>query len=137
MPSMTQQELEEFLGRPLIVSFTTIRQDGSPHTTPIWYEYDAGKFYCWVDADTIKTRNIRRNPRVALCIATHDEPYKYVVAEGTCEITSDGAAQRGHSISTRYYGEARGRQFAQEITDAGNQVVLVVTPTRLSSESAA
>ena len=74
MPSMTEEELSEFLGRPLTVSFTTIRLDGSPHVTPIWYEYADGKFYCMMGSDTIKVRNVTQNQNVALCIATHDEP---------------------------------------------------------------
>ena len=136
MPKMTQGEMEEFLRRPLTVSFTTIRPDGSPQVTPIWYEYDDGEFYCWVEASTVKVRNIRQNPNVALCIATHDEPYKYVVAEGVCEITRDGVTERAYSISIRYYGVDRGKQFARENLGGGS-VLLVVTPTKLLTESAA
>lgn len=137
MPPMTQQELEEYLRRPLVVTFTTIRPDGSPHVTPIWYEYDGGKFYCWVGADTIKARNVRRNPRVALCIATHDHPYSYVIAEGTCEISQDGVEERARSIAVRYYGEERGSRFPSETYQEGEAVLLVVTPTRMLTENAA
>lgn len=134
---MTQQELEEYLRRPLVVTFTTIRPDGSPHVTPIWYEYDDGKFYCWVGSNTVKARNIRRDSRVSLCIATHDHPYSYVIAEGMCEISHDGVAERARSIAMRYYGEERGARFANEINQEGESVLLVVTPTRMLSENAA
>lgn len=134
---MTDQELTEFLRRPLVVGFTTIRQDGSPQVSPVWYEYDERKFYCWVDADSVKARNIRRDPHVALCIATHDEPYKYVLVEGICEIVHDGVARRARSISTRYYGDQRGREFSREIMESGHSVILEVTPTRLLTESSA
>ena len=137
MPSMTQQELEEYLRRPLVVAFTTIRPNGSPHVTPIWYEYDGGKFYCWVGTNTVKTRNVRRNPRVALCIATHDDPYRYVIAEGSCEISQDGVAERARSIAVRYYGEERGARFARDTYRADDAVLLVVTPTRMFTENAA
>lgn len=137
MPSMNQQELEEYLRRPLVVTFTTIRPDGSPHVTPIWYEYDQGKFYCWVGAHTIKARNVRRDPHVALCIAIHDHPYKYVVVEGSCEISHEGVAERARSIAVRYYGEERGARFASETYQEGEAVLLVVTPTRMLTENAA
>ena len=136
MPSMTQQELEEYLRRPLIVTFTTIRPDGSPHVTPIWYEYDGGKLYCWVGADSIKVRNIRDDPNVALCIATHDHPYKYVIVNGNCEISHDGVTERARSIAVRYYGEKRGARFASETNRDGEMVLLVVTPTRMLTENA-
>ncbi len=137
MPSMTLEEIGEFLRRPLTVSFSTIRPDGSPHVTPIWFEYDNGKFYCFMNSGSIKVSNVSRNPHVALCIATHNEPYKYVIAEGVCEVTREGISERAHSISTRYQGEERGSKFAAEILDQGKSVLLLVTPTRLLSESAA
>ena len=137
MPAMTRVEMEEFLRRPLVVGFTTVRPNGSPQVTPIWYEYDAGKFFCCVGADSVKARNIRRDARVTLCIATHKEPYKYVVAEGTCDVVDDGVAARFLSIGTRYYGKERGERFVREIMANDNSVILVVTPTRLLTESAA
>ena len=137
MPSMTQEELTKFLRRPLTVSFTTIRPNGSPQVTPIWYEYADGRFYCMMGSETFKVRNIKQNPHVALCIATHDEPYKYVIAEGSAEITSEGLSERAYSISIRYRGEERGKEFAKEILDQGNSVFLVITPTRILTESAA
>ena len=137
MPAMTQSEMEEFLKRPLVVSFTTIRPDGSPQTTPIWFEYDKGKFYCWTGSATAKVRNVGNNPQVALCIATHDEPYKYVIAEGGCEIVREGVKETAYSISTRYWGRERGPRFVDEEMKAGTSILLVVTPTRLLTESAA
>jgi PPOX class probable F420-dependent enzyme len=134
MTRMTDEELQEFLRRPLIVSFTTVRPGGAPHTTPIWYEYDDGKFYCFASSEAVKTRNVVRDPQVSLCIATHDEPYRYVLAEGTCAVVSDGVDQRAHSISARYYGEERGKQFARDILASGSTVLLVVTPTKLRNE---
>jgi len=38
MPQMTNKELDEFLMQPLVVSFTTLRLDGSAQVTPIWFE---------------------------------------------------------------------------------------------------
>ena len=134
---MTQQELEEFTALPLVVTVTTVRGNGSPQVTPVWYEYDDGAFYCWIGAGTVKVRNLRRDPRVNLCIATHDEPYKYVVAEGSCEIVSRGVVERSISISTRYYGPTRGPVYAREMAETGESVLLVLRPIRLLTESSA
>ena len=88
-------------------------------------------------ANSVKARNIRSDPRVALCIATHEEPYKYVVVEGTCDVVDHDVAARFLSIGTRYYGKARGEEFVRETMADGESVILVVTPTRLLTESAA
>lgn len=139
MPPMTSEEFQEFLQLPLIVSFITVRPEGSPHVAPLWYEYDEERFYCWVGRNSVKARNIRRNPDVALCVATHDRPYKYVMAEGTCEIVTDEAEveQRAYSISARYYSGGSGKQYTRGVLKARGSVVLVVTPTKLLTESAA
>ncbi len=137
MPRMTNAEMVEFLQRPLIVSFTTIRPDGSPHTTPIWYEYHAGRFYCFAGLDSVKARNVRHDPRIALCIATHDEPYQYVLAEGTCDLVSEGVAERVYSISTRYYGKERGREFARGILSEGKVMLFLLVPSKLRTENVA
>ena len=137
MPQMTHEEMVEFLQRPLVVSFTTVRPDGSPHTTPIWYEYDVGRFYCFASGESVKARNVRRDSRVALCIAIHNEPYQYVLAEGTCDLVSEGVAERAYSISTRYYGEERGREFARGILAEGKAMFFVLAPSKLRTENVA
>ena len=134
---MTPQQIDTFLRRPLVITFTTLRTNGSPHTSPIWYEYDSGKLYCWVIANSITVRNVRADPRVALCIATNGEPHEYVLAEGTCEVVRDGIAERGKTIASRYYGEERGNQFVQDTMASGETVLLVVSPTRMVTESQA
>ncbi len=132
---MTPQQIDTFLRRPLVVAFTALRPNGAPHTSPIWYEYDGGKFYCWAIASGVKVRNVRANPRVALCIATHDEPHAYVIAEGTCEVVTDGVAERGMTIARRYYGEERGNQFVQDTMASSEMVLLVVSPARMVTET--
>ena len=137
MPEMTQEELEEFLQRPLVAIFVTSRRDGTPQVSPMWYEYSEGKFFCQVGANAVKARNIRRDPHVALCIANHDEPYKYVVVEGTCEIVHEAVAERTRSISTRYFGKERGEEFAGQVMETGTPVVLEITPTKMLTENEA
>ena len=137
MPAMNQGELEEFLRQPLVATFVTIRRDGTPHVSPMWYGYYQGRFYCWVNANAVKTRNVRRDPRVALCIGNHDKPYKYVVVEGACEIVEEGAAEIGRSISARYYGTEKGEEFARGIIEKGESVLLAVTARKILTENQA
>ena len=135
MPLMTSKELAEFLRRPFVASLTTVRADGTLQVTPIWYESDGEAFFCIFGRNTVKARNIRRDPRVSLCIATHDEPYRYVIIDGTGEIRTEGAAERCQSISSRYWGKERGEQFAHKLVAEGDTVVLSVRPNRMLTES--
>ena len=84
----------------------------------------------------MKVRNLRRDPRISLCVANHDEPYKYVVAEGECELVTEGVLAQSTSIAVRYYGEERGRAYAKSMADT-NHLLLVLKPSKLLTESEA
>src|SRR5262245_23751029 len=45
-PRMTvlAPDVEEFLSQPNVAALSTVRPDGRPHVTPVWYEYDGKEF---------------------------------------------------------------------------------------------
>ena len=36
--------VKEFLQAPNVAAFASVRPDGRPHVTPVWYEYDGREF---------------------------------------------------------------------------------------------
>jgi PPOX class probable F420-dependent enzyme len=135
MARMTNEELEAFLRRPLIAVLSTKRAGGSLHSTPVWFEYEDGLFYFWVDTASVKGRNILSDPEVSVCIATSNEPYEYVTASGRCEISSNDVKARCFSITRRYYDEPRARAFVDEDLGAQTSMLLVLRPRLLVSEN--
>ena len=71
--------LAERLGSERNVWLTTVRPDGSPHTTPIWFVWVEGAFWVCTTGDSVKARNVGREPRVAVALEDGNRP---VVAEG-------------------------------------------------------
>jgi PPOX class probable F420-dependent enzyme len=134
---MKDEELNVFLQRPLIAVLTTVRSDGALHSTPVWFEYEAGNFYFWVGEGSVKAQNVRKRAEASVCIATQAEPYQYVTAEGPCEIRSGDIAQRCLSICRRYYAEEAALAFVQQDLLSGDSVILIMKPRRLMSESQA
>ncbi len=57
----------------------TLRADGSPHLTPIWFVWADGSFWCCTVANAVKARNVARDPRVAVSLEDGANP---IVAEG-------------------------------------------------------
>lgn len=59
---------------------TTVRPDGSPHTTPVWFLLRRGSFWFASARTNVKVRNLRRDPRVSVALdGTGRSPW---VAEG-------------------------------------------------------
>ena len=81
----------------------------------------------------LKARNIRRDPRVSVSIATPDVPYAYVLAQGKARVTSEDLETIVPSICVRYWGDERGRAFAQQIMESGKAVLIEITPDRLAT----
>ena len=67
----------------------TIKRDGRPQLSNVAYLLDDdGEVKISVTRDRAKTRNVRRDPRVAMTVVG-DNWYEYVVVEGTAHLIED------------------------------------------------
>ena len=126
---------EQFLSGRHVAVLVTICADGSPLPTPIWYLYRDGVFYFRTASDAIKTDNIRRDPRVSICIQDERAPYKSVTVLGTAEI-ADSLDWLGSEIPRHYLGFVGAigyRSVARAQIEQGPEVALVVRPERMTS----
>jgi PPOX class probable F420-dependent enzyme len=66
----------------------TVKRDGRPQLSNVGYAYDGaeGVVRVSVTADRAKTRNLERDPRVTLHVASRDF-WSWVAVEGTAELT--------------------------------------------------
>ena len=53
----------------------TILPDGSPHSAPVWMGRDRDRIIVVTDEGSLKSKNTRRDPRVAISIVDMDDPY--------------------------------------------------------------
>jgi nitroimidazol reductase NimA-like FMN-containing flavoprotein (pyridoxamine 5'-phosphate oxidase superfamily) len=134
---MSRAEIDQFLQRPLVAILTTMRPDGTLHSTPVGFEYEDGKFYFWIGSNSVKAGNIRGNTEASVCIATHAEPYQYVSAYGSCEISEGDIAGRCLSICRRYYTEEAAQAFVKEDLRSGDSLILAMAPRGMLSERSA
>ncbi|MEW1550654.1 TIGR03618 family F420-dependent PPOX class oxidoreductase [Streptomyces tsukubensis] len=65
----------------------TLRPDGSPHTTPVWFVHTGDTWWIGSDDGSVKVRNLRTEPRVSLALEDGRFP---VVAEGDATVHRDG-----------------------------------------------
>ena len=125
MPQLTPEEIDAYLDGPHVAHFASIRPDGAPHIAPVWYRWADGKVTVVSGDAAVKTRNARRNPKVAVSIATDEWPYLYVILEGDATVRTDNLKEAVRSIFSRYEGQERGEQDANELTEGGQQLVAI------------
>jgi len=129
--SMTPEEMRAYLNETHVAHLVTLKRNGSPHVAPLWYQYDNGNLYMITGSSVLKTRNIRRDSRVAVAISTDQEPYRYVLLEGNAEIGNSGVEQVTRSLCIRYRGQEEGAKMAEELLSGEDTVILIVHPTKI------
>ena len=133
MARLTQEEQESLLARPMIANLVTLRPAGTPHIAPVWFLWDRGQAFVMADANAVKVRNVKRNPVVALSIATADRPLSYVVLEGKAKITSENLDDVVERMCKLYDGPERGAEFAKELLGENRMVLLEIAIDRVMS----
>jgi PPOX class probable F420-dependent enzyme len=105
MPSVPlPPELERFVAaaRPAVVG--TVRPDGSPVTSAVWYGWDKGRVLLSMDADGPRIRNLRNNPRVALTILGESWYDQVSLLGAVAEVRDDPDLADLDTLSIRYDG---------------------------------
>lgn len=133
MATMTRAEIEAYLGAPHIAQLVTVRPDGRPHTAPVWFIWEGGHAKVMADANAVKVKNLRSNPKAALSIATGQRPYRYVVLEGEATVTERNLTRGIERLCVRYDGEERGKEFSKELLSEGRMVLIDIVVRRTVS----
>jgi PPOX class probable F420-dependent enzyme len=106
MPAEINEKVQELLRGVNFASLATLMPDGSPQVTPVWVDYD-GKYIIVNTAEgRQKPRNIRRDPRVALAVFDHSNPYTMATIRGkVVEVTNEGAEETIDRLAKKYLGK--------------------------------
>ena len=129
---LTREEIDEFLREPNIAVVATVDPDGQPHAVPTWYLYEGGEVVLHTGVRSRKYRNLRRNPRVTLCVDTKTPPYRAVALYGRAVTEVCVDEDRSRRMAVAYLGESVGNRYADSL--GGEALVLVrVKPQRVIS----
>jgi PPOX class probable F420-dependent enzyme len=75
--------VRELLEGPNFGHLATLMADGAPHSVVLWVSIVEGDRLAFViDPHSLKGRNIARDPRVALSIVDHENPYRTAQLRG-------------------------------------------------------
>lgn len=111
----------------------TLMPDGSPQVSPVWVDLAEGDLIVVNTAEgRAKPRNVRRDARVAISIASQENPYANASVRGrVVKIAHDGADESIDRLAKKYLGADK-YPFRQ----AGEQrVILVIEPEHVASSN--
>ncbi|WP_093470799.1 PPOX class F420-dependent oxidoreductase [Streptomyces melanosporofaciens] len=83
----------------------TTMPDGSPQLTQTWVDADGEHVLINSVESHQKTRNIARDPRVAIAVADPAQPASYVQIRGrVARVTTEGAVEHIEALAQKYLG---------------------------------
>jgi PPOX class probable F420-dependent enzyme len=72
-----------------ILWLTTVRADGQPQASPVWFLWDGETFLIFSQPSAQKLRNLAGNPRVAMHVDTDEGGEDVLTVEGTAAVDPD------------------------------------------------
>jgi PPOX class probable F420-dependent enzyme len=84
----------------------TLMPDGGPHSVPVWVGVEADRIAFLTSPDSRKARNLELDPRVAISVTAHDQPFTMASVRGRVveRLEGDAAWEVIDRISHKYTG---------------------------------
>ena len=89
---------------PFVGTVTTLRADGSPHSTVVWVDADGDAVLFNTARGRAKERHILRDPRVSVAVVDPLDAFRWVAVTGTAELVDDGADDHIDRLAKKYLG---------------------------------
>jgi len=135
---MSQDEIEEFLRVPRFAIVGTNRVNGPPQLTPVWYLYENRQIHVSMFVNSAKYRNLRRDPRISVCIAGDNPDARAVMFYGTVELALEGSTRVDEilwRLVRRYYdSDEEAQSFMDSSAAEGESALAVVTPEKVIAQ---
>ena len=115
----------------------TVRSDGRPHVAAVWFSFDdRGRAVFLTGGETLKARNMQRDPRVSLFVDAEEMPFGWARLDGVADFSDDRNELLYWATETarRYVGDDRAVEFGRRNGVPG-EIVVFIEPTNLTGVS--
>jgi PPOX class probable F420-dependent enzyme len=89
---------------PFVGTVTTLRADGSPHSTVVWVDIDGDAVRFNTARHRVKAKHVLRDPRVSITVIDPQDQFRWVGVTGTAELIDEGADAHIDSLAKKYLG---------------------------------
>ncbi len=136
MEKMTEEERRNFLrAGTRTAKLATVRADGRPHVAPVWFVLDGDDLVFTTMKAAVKSRNLRRNPRVMLSVDEETPPFAFVLIEGVARVLEtepEELLEWTTRIAARYMGEGEAESFGRR-NAVPEELLVRVTPDKMTA----
>jgi PPOX class probable F420-dependent enzyme len=106
MAAQLAPELKQLIDRPNFAHLSTLLPDGSPQNAPVWVGREGDRILICTGEKSLKGRNTKRDPRVAVSIVDFKNPYEEAQLRGrVVERRPDPDLKLMDPISMKYTGK--------------------------------
>ncbi len=132
MDQLTSEHRKFLMEQVRTAKLATVRKDGRPHVTPVWFDLDGDTLVFTTWHTSVKAINIRRDGRVCLCVDDEKPPFSYIQIEGTAVLSAGSEALNYWStrIAGRYMGADLAEAYGKRNSVEG-ELLVRVTPTKI------
>jgi len=123
---MTPMEIRAFLRHGTrTAKVATSGAGGQPHVMPVWFALDGEDLVFTTWGDSVKGRNLRRDPRAAIVVDEEVAPYAFVHIRGRVTLGEDleELLRFATAIAGRYVGADRAEEFGRRNAVPGELLV--------------
>lgn len=85
---------------------TTLREDGSPHSTVVWIDEVDGEVWFNTARGRAKDKHLRADPRVSVMMLDPQNQYKWVAVSGTASLQEEEADAHIDKLAKKYLDAA-------------------------------
>jgi PPOX class probable F420-dependent enzyme len=106
MSATLSPEVKALIDRPNFAHLATLMPDGSPQSVPVWIGREGENIVICTGEGSLKAKNTKRDPRVALSIVDFTNPYEEVQIRGrVIERRPDTDFKVMDAVSHKYTGK--------------------------------
>jgi PPOX class probable F420-dependent enzyme len=134
---MTPDEVRAFLSHGTrTAKLATTGSGGQPHVMPVWFVLDGEDLVFTTGEDSVKGRNLRRDPRAAVVVDDEVAPYAFVHIRGRVSLSEDleELLRFATAIGARYMGADRAEEFGRRNAVPG-ELLVRLRPERMIAEA--
>ena len=92
MAKLSEAQASFLHDEPNVGVVAALREDGTPHQTVVWVDWDGEHVVLNLAASRTKLEYLRRDPRTSILVLDRNDPFRWLRLQGeVAEITTEGA----------------------------------------------